>query len=287
MWTGPVAITRAELALWSGSPEAAATPSSSCSTGSSPATRTPSTSRPPSPSERGPPPTSPWRPGDRRRGGRVRGRRVRRDARGPRAPARAPRGVPGRPLPARGAAERRDDAGRARAGHRERRRCGVARRRRALGRVRGALCDRLRALAPGRGDPRRRRCARRRPGRAGRRPRRRRTAARPTARRGARSAGDAGRGCRWTAAPRPWPRGRWRRRCRARRSHRARARGPAARGRGETNRSIGQALYISEKTVSVHISRILAKLDVRGRVEAAGLAIRLGLLEETEAAPDG
>jgi DNA-binding NarL/FixJ family response regulator len=56
---------------------------------------------------------------------------------------------------------------------------------------------------------------------------------------------------------------------------------------GETNRSIGRALYISEKTVSVHISRILAKLDVRGRVEAAGLALRLGLLEEAEAAPDG
>jgi DNA-binding CsgD family transcriptional regulator/tetratricopeptide (TPR) repeat protein len=56
---------------------------------------------------------------------------------------------------------------------------------------------------------------------------------------------------------------------------------------GETNRSIGQALYISEKTVSVHISRILAKLDVRGRVEAAGLALRLGLLEEAEAASEG
>ncbi len=55
---------------------------------------------------------------------------------------------------------------------------------------------------------------------------------------------------------------------------------------GETNRSIGQALYISEKTVSVHISRILAKLDARGRVEAAGLALRLGLLEETEAGAD-
>jgi DNA-binding NarL/FixJ family response regulator len=55
---------------------------------------------------------------------------------------------------------------------------------------------------------------------------------------------------------------------------------------GETNRSIGQALYISEKTVSVHISRILAKLDARGRVEAAGLALRLGLLEETEARAD-
>ena len=58
--------------------------------------------------------------------------------------------------------------------------------------------------------------------------------------------------------------------------------------KGETNRSIGRALYISEKTVSVHISRILAKLDARGRVEAAGLALRLGLLdEETEAVPEG
>jgi DNA-binding CsgD family transcriptional regulator len=57
--------------------------------------------------------------------------------------------------------------------------------------------------------------------------------------------------------------------------------------KGETNRSIGQALYISEKTVSVHISRILAKLDARGRVEAAGLALRLGLLdEEAEAAAE-
>jgi DNA-binding CsgD family transcriptional regulator len=52
---------------------------------------------------------------------------------------------------------------------------------------------------------------------------------------------------------------------------------------GQTNRAIGQALYISEKTVSVHISRILAKLDAGGRVEAAGLAHRLGLLEEAEA----
>jgi DNA-binding CsgD family transcriptional regulator len=55
--------------------------------------------------------------------------------------------------------------------------------------------------------------------------------------------------------------------------------------KGETNRSIGQALYISEKTVSVHISRILAKLDARGRVEAAGLALRLGLLDEEAEAP--
>jgi DNA-binding CsgD family transcriptional regulator len=52
---------------------------------------------------------------------------------------------------------------------------------------------------------------------------------------------------------------------------------------GQTNRGIGQALYISEKTVSVHISRILAEPDAGGRVEAAGLAHRLGLLEEAEA----
>jgi DNA-binding NarL/FixJ family response regulator len=52
---------------------------------------------------------------------------------------------------------------------------------------------------------------------------------------------------------------------------------------GQTNRAIGQTLYISEKTVSVHISRILAKLDASGRVEAAGLAHRLGLLDEAEA----
>jgi DNA-binding CsgD family transcriptional regulator len=49
---------------------------------------------------------------------------------------------------------------------------------------------------------------------------------------------------------------------------------------GLTNREIGEQLYMSEKTASVHISRILAKLDARGRVEAAGLAHRLGLLDE-------
>jgi DNA-binding NarL/FixJ family response regulator len=47
---------------------------------------------------------------------------------------------------------------------------------------------------------------------------------------------------------------------------------------GATNREIGHALYISQKTVSVHVSRILAKLDARTRVEAAGLAHRLGLI---------
>jgi DNA-binding NarL/FixJ family response regulator len=34
---------------------------------------------------------------------------------------------------------------------------------------------------------------------------------------------------------------------------------------------------MSEKTASVHVSRILAKLDVGGRVEAGAVAHRLGL----------
>jgi ATP/maltotriose-dependent transcriptional regulator MalT len=47
---------------------------------------------------------------------------------------------------------------------------------------------------------------------------------------------------------------------------------------GRTNREIGEALFISDKTASVHVSRILAKLGVRSRVEAATAAHRLGLV---------
>jgi DNA-binding CsgD family transcriptional regulator len=46
---------------------------------------------------------------------------------------------------------------------------------------------------------------------------------------------------------------------------------------GRTNKEIGATLFMSEKTASVHVSRILAKLDVGGRVEAAAVAHRLGL----------
>ena len=49
---------------------------------------------------------------------------------------------------------------------------------------------------------------------------------------------------------------------------------------GRTNREIAERLFISERTVAVHVRRILAKLGVAGRVEAAGLAIRLGLVPE-------
>jgi DNA-binding CsgD family transcriptional regulator len=46
---------------------------------------------------------------------------------------------------------------------------------------------------------------------------------------------------------------------------------------GRTNRQIGQALFSTPKTASVHVSRILAKLGVAGRGEAAAVAHRLGL----------
>jgi DNA-binding CsgD family transcriptional regulator len=46
---------------------------------------------------------------------------------------------------------------------------------------------------------------------------------------------------------------------------------------GRTNRQIGQALFITPRTASVHVSRILAKLGAAGRGEAAAIAHRLGL----------
>jgi DNA-binding CsgD family transcriptional regulator/tetratricopeptide (TPR) repeat protein len=46
---------------------------------------------------------------------------------------------------------------------------------------------------------------------------------------------------------------------------------------GRTNRQIGETLFITPKTASVHVSRILAKLGVTGRGEAAAIAHRLGL----------
>jgi DNA-binding CsgD family transcriptional regulator len=46
---------------------------------------------------------------------------------------------------------------------------------------------------------------------------------------------------------------------------------------GQTNREIGGTLYMSPKTASAHVSRILSKLGVSGRVEAAAVAHRLGL----------
>ncbi|HMJ96443.1 MAG TPA: AAA family ATPase, partial [Thermoleophilaceae bacterium] len=46
---------------------------------------------------------------------------------------------------------------------------------------------------------------------------------------------------------------------------------------GATNREIGVRLHMAEKTASVHVSRILAKLNVRSRTEAAAVAHRQGM----------
>jgi DNA-binding CsgD family transcriptional regulator len=48
---------------------------------------------------------------------------------------------------------------------------------------------------------------------------------------------------------------------------------------GSTNREIGERLHMAEKTASVHVSRILAKLNVRSRTEAAAVAHRQGLAD--------
>ena len=47
---------------------------------------------------------------------------------------------------------------------------------------------------------------------------------------------------------------------------------------GRTNRQVGAELFISEKTVSVHLSRVMAKLGAASRTEAVSVAYERGLL---------
>jgi DNA-binding CsgD family transcriptional regulator len=57
---------------------------------------------------------------------------------------------------------------------------------------------------------------------------------------------------------------------------------------GRTNRQIATELFITEKTAGVHVSNILAKLNVHGRTEAAAVAHSFGLASHrsTVARPD-
>lgn len=49
-------------------------------------------------------------------------------------------------------------------------------------------------------------------------------------------------------------------------------------GEGLSNHQIGRKLHIGETTVKTHVSRVLTKLDLRSRVQAAILAQEAGLL---------
>jgi DNA-binding CsgD family transcriptional regulator len=51
---------------------------------------------------------------------------------------------------------------------------------------------------------------------------------------------------------------------------------------GLTNREIGERLFVTEKTASVHVSNILGKLGVPSRGAAAALAARLSILPRDE-----
>jgi DNA-binding NarL/FixJ family response regulator len=50
-------------------------------------------------------------------------------------------------------------------------------------------------------------------------------------------------------------------------------------GRGYPNKLIARELGLSEKTVKAHVGRVLAKLEVSDRTQAAVLAVRAGLVD--------
>jgi DNA-binding NarL/FixJ family response regulator len=52
-------------------------------------------------------------------------------------------------------------------------------------------------------------------------------------------------------------------------------------GEGLTNREIGTRMYLAEKTVKNYVSRVLAKLGMARRTQAAAYAARLALGDET------
>ncbi|WP_170308969.1 helix-turn-helix transcriptional regulator [Pseudonocardia hierapolitana] len=54
---------------------------------------------------------------------------------------------------------------------------------------------------------------------------------------------------------------------------------------GGTNRQVGAELFISEKTVSVHLSRVMAKLGASSRTEAVSIAYARGLLAPADREP--
>lgn len=51
---------------------------------------------------------------------------------------------------------------------------------------------------------------------------------------------------------------------------------------GLTNREIGRALNIGERTVKTHVSHLLGKLGLQSRTQAALYAVRIGLVAESK-----
>jgi DNA-binding NarL/FixJ family response regulator len=56
-------------------------------------------------------------------------------------------------------------------------------------------------------------------------------------------------------------------------------------GEGLSNQQIGRRLHIGETTVKTHVSRVLTKLDLRSRVQAAILAQEAGLVSDDPVQP--
>ena len=56
---------------------------------------------------------------------------------------------------------------------------------------------------------------------------------------------------------------------------------------GSSNSAIARTLFISPKTASVHVSNILAKLEVSNRGQAAALAYHSGLLDDSSGGSSG
>jgi DNA-binding NarL/FixJ family response regulator len=56
--------------------------------------------------------------------------------------------------------------------------------------------------------------------------------------------------------------------------------------RGLTNREIGRALSIGERTVKTHVSHVLSKLGLQSRTQAALHAVRIGLVSRADLGGD-
>jgi DNA-binding NarL/FixJ family response regulator len=54
---------------------------------------------------------------------------------------------------------------------------------------------------------------------------------------------------------------------------------------GYSNQQIADALFLTRKTASVHVSNILGKLGVSNRVQAAAIAQRLGIVADAPPGP--